>query len=72
MRTVTEGTGGLYFSLNDVSAVRRTLEAVSSREAARIPASPRTVVHDNPGVPIALAGLGLLAFLALRRVRWRR
>ncbi|MEO7235952.1 MAG: VWA domain-containing protein [Lapillicoccus sp.] len=72
MRTVTENTGGLYFSLSDVSAVRRTLEAVSSREASRIPASPRTVVHDNPGVPIALAGLGLLAFLALRRARWRR
>ena len=72
MRTVTESTGGLYFSLSDVSAVRRTLEAVSSREASRIPASPRTVVHDNPGVPIALAGLGLLAFLSLRRARWRR
>ncbi len=72
MRAVTENTGGLYFSLNDLSAVRRTLEAVSSRESSRIPASPRTVVHDNPGVPIALAGLGLLAFLLLRRVRWRR
>ena len=72
MRSVTEGTGGLYFSLNDVSAVRRTLEAVSSREAARIPASPRTVVHDNPGIPIAVAGLALLTFLAVRRIRWRR
>jgi Ca-activated chloride channel homolog len=72
MRTVTEGTGGLYFSLSDLSAVRRTLEAVASREATRIPASPRTVVHDNPGIPITLAGLALLAFLAVRRSRWRR
>lgn len=72
MRSVTEGTGGLYFSLNDVSAVRRTLDAVSSREASRIPASPRTVVSDNPGTPIAVAGLALLAFLVVRRIRWRR
>lgn len=72
MRSVTESTGGLYFSLNDVSAVRRTLEAVSSREASRIPASPRTVVHDNPGIPVAVAGLALLAFLVVRRIRWRR
>jgi len=72
MRSVTEGTGGLYFSLNDVSAVRRTLEAVTSREASRIPASPRTVVNDNPLVPVAVAGLALLAFLVVRRSRWRR
>lgn len=72
MRQVVESTGGIYFALNDVSAVRRTLEAVTSREATRIPSAPRTVIHDAPGIPIALATLAVLAFLALRRVRWRR
>ena len=72
MRQVVESTGGIYFALNDVSAVRRTLEAVTSREATRIPSAPRTVIHDAPGIPVALATLAVLAFLALRRVRWRR
>ena len=49
MRQVVESTGGIYFALNDVSAVRRTLEAVTSREATRIPSAPRTVIHDSPG-----------------------
>jgi hypothetical protein len=71
MRTVTESTRGLYFALSDVSAVGRTLEAVTSREASRIPTTPRTVIHDTPGVPVTLAGLGVLGFLLLRRARWR-
>ena len=53
-------------------AVRRTLEAVTSREATRIPSAPRTVIHDVPGVPIALAALAVIGFLALRRIRWGR
>jgi Ca-activated chloride channel homolog len=72
MRNVVESTGGIYFALNDVSAVRRTLEAVTSREATRIPTAPRTVIHDVPGVPIALAALAVIGFLALRRIRWGR
>jgi hypothetical protein len=72
MRQVVEATGGIYFALNDVSAVRRTLEAVTSREATRIPSAPRTVIHDVPGVPIALAALAVLGFLGIRRIRWRR
>ena len=72
MRNVVESTGGIYFALNDVNAVRRTLEAVTSREATRIPTAPRTVIHDVPGVPIALAALAVIGFLALRRIRWGR
>ena len=72
MRQVVEATGGAYFALGDANAVRRTLEAVTSREATRIPTSPRTVIHDVPGVPIALAALAVLGFLVIRRVRWRR
>ena len=72
MRQVVESTGGIYFALNDVNAVRRTLEAVTSREATRIPSAPRTVIHDVPGIPIAVAALAVLGFLALRRIRWRR
>ena len=72
MRQVVEATGGIYFALNDVNAVRRTLEAVTAREATRIPSAPRTVIHDVPGVPIALAALAVLGFLGVRRIRWRR
>ena len=55
-----------------MNAVRRTLEAVTAREATRIPSAPRTVIHDVPGVPIALAALAVLGFLGIRRIRWRR
>jgi hypothetical protein len=72
MRQVVESTGGIYFALNDVNAVRRTLEAVTSREATRIPSAPRTVIHDTPVMPIAMAALAVLGFLGLRRIRWRR
>lgn len=71
MRAVTESTGGIYFALGDVDAVRRTLESVTAREAGRIPSTPRIVVHDSPGLPIAAASAALVALLALRRVRWR-
>ncbi len=71
MQSVTESTGGVYFALNDISGVQRVLEGVSSREASRIPSSPRTVVHDSPVLPIGLASLATLAFLGLRRIRWR-
>ena len=67
-----ESTGGSYFALDDANAVRRTLDAVTSREATRIPSAPRTVIHEVPGVPIGLAGLAVLGFLAIRRIRWRR
>ena len=72
MRQVVESTGGSYFALGDTNAVRRTLEAVTSREATRVPTAPRMVIHDVPGVPIVLAGLAVLGFLGIRRVRWRR
>jgi len=71
MRSVVESSGGVYYPLSDISAVTRILEAVTSREARRIPAAPEVVVHDAPAVPVALASLGLLALLAVRRLSWR-
>ncbi len=71
MQSVSESTGGAYFALNDIGGVQHVLEAVTSREASRIPSSPRTVVHDNPALPIGFASLAALAFLGLRRIRWR-
>ncbi len=71
MRSVVEATGGTYYALSDTSSVSRTLEAVTSREAARIPSAPQLVVHDAPALPLAMASSGLLALLVLRRSRWR-
>lgn len=71
MRSVVESSGGVYYPLSDLSAVTRILDAVTSREARRIPAAPEVVVHDAPAVPVALASLGLLALLAVRRLSWR-
>lgn len=70
MKQVVEGTGGLYFTLEDAASVRQILRAVGSREATRIPSRPRVVVHDEPTVPIALAAVALFGLLVVRRVRW--
>jgi len=71
MSSVVESSGGVYYPLKDLSAVPRILDAVTSREASRIPAAPEVVVHDAPTLPVALASFGLLALLAVRRLGWR-
>ena len=71
MRTVIEATSGIYYPLGDLAAVSRILDAVASREASRIPATPELIVHDRPGLPIALSSAALFALLILRRSRWR-
>jgi Mg-chelatase subunit ChlD len=71
MRKVVETSGGVYYPLSDLSAVPKILDAVSSREATRIPAAPEVVVNDAPALPVALVSIGLLALLAIRRLRWR-
>ncbi len=71
MRTVVESSGGIYYALTDVSAVKGILSAVNAREATRIPAAPVLTIRDQPGWPMALAGAGLLGLLAVRRLRWR-
>lgn len=71
LKAVVESTGGLYFPLDDSGSVSRILDAVTSREATRIPSTPRVVTHDAPEVPIAVASTALFGLLLLRRVRWR-
>jgi len=71
MRQVVGQTGGVYYALNDVGAVSQILDAVTSREAGRIPTQPLLVVHDEPQLWIGLAATGLGALLLLRRMRWR-
>lgn len=71
MKQVVEQTGGVYYALNDVGAVSQILDAVTSREASRIPTQPLLVVHDEPQLWIGLAAAGLGALLVLRRLRWR-
>src|SRR6478672_38931 len=70
MRRVVEGTAGRYFPMSDPSAIGSIVEAVQAQEATVIDASARTLHTDDPGVPIALAGLGLVGVIGASR-RWR-
>ena len=71
MKQVVGQTGGVYYALNDIGAVPQILNAVTSREASRIPIRPLLVVHDEPQLWIGLAATGLAALLFVRRLRWR-
>lgn len=71
MRSVAEGSGGLYYPLNSVDAVSRIVSAVSAREASRIPGAPITLVHDQPASWVGWTWLGVLGLLGALR-RWRR
>lgn len=71
MKQVVGQTGGVYYALNDAGAVSQILDAVTSREASRIPTQPLLVVHDDPQLWIGLAATGLAGLLLLRRLRWR-
>jgi hypothetical protein len=69
MRQVVEGTAGRYFAMNDTSAIGGIVEAVQAQEAALIDSSARALHTDSPGVPIALAGVGLIGVIGASR-RW--
>jgi hypothetical protein len=69
MRQVVEGTAGRYFAMTDTSAIGGIVEAVQEQEAALIDSSARALHTDNPGLPIALAGLGLVGVIGASR-RW--
>ncbi|HET7799525.1 MAG TPA: VWA domain-containing protein [Humibacillus xanthopallidus] len=70
MRQVVEGTAGRYFAMSDTSAIGGIVDAVQAQEAALIDSSARALHTDNPGVPIAVAGLGLVGVIGASR-RWR-
>jgi hypothetical protein len=69
MRQVVEGTAGRYFAMTDTSAIGGIVDAVQAQEAALIDSSARALHTDNPGLPIALAGLGLVGVIGASR-RW--
>jgi Ca-activated chloride channel homolog len=69
MREVVEGTAGRYFAMRDTSAIAGIVDAVQAQEAALIDSSARALHTDDPTVPIALAGLGLVGVVGASR-RW--
>ncbi len=69
MRSIVTGTGGHYYAMSDVSAVRGIVDAVQSQEATLIDAASRALYSDNPTVPIVLAGVGLVGIIGASR-RW--
>ena len=69
MRQVVSGTGGAYYSMGDQSAIKGIVDAVQAQEATLIDAASRSLYSDNPTLPIALAGVGLLGVVGASR-RW--
>ena len=69
MRQVVEGTAGRYFAMSDTSAIGGIVEAVQTQEAALIDSAARALYTDNPALPIALAGVGLVGVVGASR-RW--
>jgi hypothetical protein len=69
MREIVTGTGGQYFSMSDQSAIKGIVDSVEAQEATLIDAAARSLHSDDPVVPIALAGVGLLGVIGASR-RW--
>ncbi|MGO4598771.1 VWA domain-containing protein [Terrabacter sp. 2RAF25] len=69
MRQVVTGTGGQYYAMNDQSAIKGIVDSVQAQEATLIDAASRSLYSDNPKLPIALAGIGLLGVVGASR-RW--
>ena len=69
MREVVTGTAGQYYAMGDQSAIKGIVDAVQAQEATLIDAASRSLYSDNPTLPIALAGVGLLGVVGASR-RW--
>ena len=69
MRRVVEGTAGRYFAMSDTSAIGGIVAAVQTQEAALIDSAARALQTDDPALPIALAGVGLVGVIGASR-RW--
>ncbi len=69
MRDIVTGTGGRYFAMNDQAAIKGIVDAVQLQEATLIDAASRSLYSDNPTLPIALAGIGLVGVIGASR-RW--
>jgi Ca-activated chloride channel homolog len=69
MREVVTGTAGQYYAMGDQSAIKGIVDSVQAQEATLIDAASRSLYSDNPTLPIALAGVGLLGVVGASR-RW--
>ena len=69
MREVVTGTAGRYYAMSDQSAIKGIVDSVQAQEATLIDAASRSLYSDNPTLPIALAGVGLLGVVGASR-RW--
>ena len=69
MRDIVTGTGGRYFAMSDQAAIKGIVDAVQAQEATLIDAASRALYSDNPTLPIALAGIGLIGVVGASR-RW--
>lgn len=70
LRRLVVDTGGRYFPMSDPSAVEQIVASVQRQEATLIEGRVRSFQSDDPAVPIALAGLGLIGVIGATR-RWR-
>lgn len=69
MRQLVTDTGGHYFAMSDQAAIRGIVDSVEAQEATLIDAASRSLYSDNPTLPMALAGVGLLGVIGASR-RW--
>lgn len=69
MREVVTGTSGRYYPMSDQSAISGIVDSVQAQEATLIDAASRALYTDDPTVPIALAGVGLVGLIGASR-RW--
>ncbi|GAA2038928.1 VWA domain-containing protein [Terrabacter terrae] len=69
MRELVTGTGGQYYAMTDQAAIRGIVDSVQAQETTLIDGAARSLHSDNPNLPIALAGVGLLGVIGASR-RW--
>jgi hypothetical protein len=69
MQALVRSTAGEYYAMADRAAIRGIVTAVQAQEAASIDSSARRLLTDRPGIPIALAAMGLAGVVAASR-RW--
>ncbi|XAS70522.1 VWA domain-containing protein [Micrococcaceae bacterium Sec5.1] len=55
LRTVAEGTGGSYFTLDSPDAVPGIVQKVQETEASSYLAAPQIAVSDSPALPLGVA-----------------
>jgi Ca-activated chloride channel family protein len=67
-RTVTENTGGTYYSLDDPGAVPGIVQSITAEQASALPGAPELILADAPRLPFVFLLLGVLVVLVLQ---WR-